>query len=58
MDLFLFAVILLAAAAIFDLMVGVSNDAANFLNSPTWTDGADLTLSNPSKLVDSSNPWF
>ena len=34
MELFLFAVVLLAAAAVFDLTVGVSNDAANFLNSP------------------------
>jgi phosphate/sulfate permease len=34
MELFLFALILLAAAAVFDLMVGVSNDAVNFLNSP------------------------
>jgi len=33
-ELFLFAVVLLAAAAVFDLVVGVSNDAANFLNSP------------------------
>ena len=32
-DLFLLAVILLAALAVFDLMVGVSNDAVNFLNS-------------------------
>ncbi len=35
MELFLFAVVLLAAAAMFDLIVGVSNDAANFLNSST-----------------------
>jgi phosphate/sulfate permease len=34
MELLLFAVFLLAAAAVFDLMVGVSNDAVNFLNSP------------------------
>jgi phosphate/sulfate permease len=33
MDLFLFAIIILAGLAIFDLMVGVSNDAVNFLNS-------------------------
>ncbi len=33
MELYLFALILLAALAIFDLMVGVSNDAVNFLNS-------------------------
>ncbi|MCK5469353.1 MAG: hypothetical protein KAI99_12605, partial [Cyclobacteriaceae bacterium] len=32
-DLFLFAVILLVGFAVFDLMVGVSNDAVNFLNS-------------------------
>ena len=32
-DLFLFAVLILAGFAILDLMVGVSNDAANFLNS-------------------------
>lgn len=33
MSLFLFAVIILAGLAIFDLIVGVSNDAVNFLNS-------------------------
>jgi phosphate/sulfate permease len=33
MNLFLFAVIILACLAIFDLIVGVSNDAVNFLNS-------------------------
>jgi phosphate/sulfate permease len=33
MDLYLFAIIILAGLAVFDLMVGVSNDAANFLNS-------------------------
>jgi phosphate/sulfate permease len=33
MDIFLAAVILLMLFAIFDLMVGVSNDAVNFLNS-------------------------
>jgi phosphate/sulfate permease len=33
MDLYLFAVIILAGLAVFDLMVGVSNDAANFMNS-------------------------
>ena len=33
MDLYLFAIIILASLAIFDLMVGVSNDAVNFLNS-------------------------
>ena len=33
MDLYLFAIIILAGLAIFDLMVGVSNDAANFMNS-------------------------
>ncbi len=33
MDPFLFAVLLLACFAVFDLMVGVSNDAVNFLNS-------------------------
>ena len=33
MDLYVFAIILLAGLAIFDLMVGVSNDAANFMNS-------------------------
>jgi len=32
-DLFFWAVILLAGFAVFDLMVGVSNDAVNFLNS-------------------------
>lgn len=33
MDLYLFAIIILAGLAVFDLMVGVSNDAANFMNS-------------------------
>ena len=33
MELYLFALIILASLAIFDLMVGVSNDAVNFLNS-------------------------
>jgi phosphate/sulfate permease len=33
MDLYFFAVILLASLAVFDLIVGVSNDAVNFLNS-------------------------
>ena len=32
-ELFFYAVILLAVFAVFDLAVGVSNDAANFLNS-------------------------
>jgi phosphate/sulfate permease len=34
MDLFFTAVLLLAALALFDLVVGVANDAVNFLNSP------------------------
>ena len=34
MELFLFAVVLLAAPAVFDLIVGARTDAANFLNSP------------------------
>ena len=33
MDVYLFAIIILVGLAIFDLMVGVSNDAVNFLNS-------------------------
>lgn len=33
MELYLFAIIILAGLAIFDLVVGVSNDAVNFLNS-------------------------
>lgn len=33
MDIYLFSIILLAGLAIFDLIVGVSNDAVNFLNS-------------------------
>jgi len=33
MDLYLFAIIVLGSLAVFDLMVGVSNDAVNFLNS-------------------------
>jgi phosphate/sulfate permease len=33
MELYLVALIILASLAIFDLMVGVSNDAVNFLNS-------------------------
>ena len=33
MDLYLFAIIVLAGLAVIDLMVGVSNDAANFMNS-------------------------
>jgi phosphate/sulfate permease len=33
MDVYLFAIIILIGLAIFDLMVGVSNDAVNFLNS-------------------------
>ena len=33
MNLYLFAIIILAGLAIIDLMVGVSNDAANFMNS-------------------------
>ena len=33
MSLFLFAAIILAGLAVFDLIVGVSNDAVNFLNS-------------------------
>ncbi len=45
MDLFPFAVVLPAAAAVFDLMVGVSNDAANC-----------TALADPSKLADSSKP--
>jgi hypothetical protein len=32
-ELFFIAVVLLALFAIFDLIVGVSNDAVNFLNS-------------------------
>ncbi len=33
MELYLFCLIVLASLAVFDLMVGVSNDAVNFLNS-------------------------
>jgi len=33
MELYLFALIILASCAFFDLIVGVSNDAVNFLNS-------------------------
>ncbi len=33
MELYLFAVVVLFSLAVFDLMVGVSNDAVNFLNS-------------------------
>ena len=33
MDVYLFAIIILVGLAVFDLMVGVSNDAVNFLNS-------------------------
>ena len=33
MELYFFAIIILATLAVFDLMVGVSNDAVNFLNS-------------------------
>ena len=33
MEIFLIAVVLLLGFAIFDLVVGVSNDAVNFLNS-------------------------
>ena len=34
MDIFLFSVVILVGLAVFDLVVGVSNDAVNFLNSP------------------------
>ena len=34
MDIFLFSVVILIGLAVFDLIVGVSNDAVNFLNSP------------------------
>lgn len=33
MDIFLFSIFILVGLAVFDLMVGVSNDAVNFLNS-------------------------
>jgi len=33
MDLYLFSIIILAGLAVFDLIVGVSNDAVNFMNS-------------------------
>ncbi len=33
MEIYLFAIVVLFALAVFDLMVGVSNDAVNFLNS-------------------------
>lgn len=33
MDIFLFSVVILIGLAVFDLIVGVSNDAVNFLNS-------------------------
>ena len=33
MDIYLFFIVILIGLAIFDLMVGVSNDAVNFLNS-------------------------
>ncbi|MFO7962857.1 MAG: inorganic phosphate transporter [Desulfobacterales bacterium] len=35
MDIFLFSVVILIGLAVFDLIVGVSNDAVNFLNSST-----------------------
>ena len=34
MDIYLFSVVILIGLAVFDLIVGVSNDAVNFLNSP------------------------
>ena len=34
MDIYLFSVVILVGLAVFDLVVGVSNDAVNFLNSP------------------------
>ncbi len=43
MELLLFAVVPLAAAAVFDLIVGISNDAGT-------------ALADPSKLADSSKP--
>ena len=33
MDIFYFALIILIGLAVFDLIVGVSNDAVNFLNA-------------------------
>lgn len=44
MDLYLFALIILAGLAIFDLMVGVSNDAVNFLNSSIGSKVAPLYI--------------
>ena len=35
MEIYLFAIIILVGLAIFDLIIGVSNDAVNFLNSST-----------------------
>jgi len=35
-DYYLILVIILGILAIADLMVGVSNDAVNFLNSANW----------------------
>jgi phosphate/sulfate permease len=44
MDIFLIALIILASLAIFDLMVGVSNDAVNFLNSSIGSRVAPLKI--------------
>jgi len=44
MDLYFFFVIILAGFAVFDLMVGVSNDAVNFLNSSIGSRVAPRTV--------------
>ena len=44
MDLYFFFVIILAGIAVFDLMVGVSNDAVNFLNSSIGSRVAHRTV--------------
>lgn len=43
-EIFFFAIILLAGLAIFDLVVGVTNDAVNFLNSPIGCRAAPRTV--------------
>lgn len=44
MDVFIISIIILAALAIFDLIVGVSNDAVNFINSSIGSRAASRNV--------------
>ena len=52
-QIYIFTLVVLFVLAVFDLMVGVSNDAANFLNSAV---GSKVTTIHTIMIV--ANTWW